>query len=223
MIDNYDLINERFNRLNDKFDKEVLQTSFMNYVNFSSEVKGNERKKWREGVKNWMNKINFEKIMFPRCILNVKQLLVLASKLNCKFPLKLYSRGDLIKVVNKEISGKEGEYEKIKAYDCLVEVLRVDGLFGFNVPLVVEMRLVYLPARGKGLEISYTGKGFERIIKQVNEINYDDEGRMKFIEMIKFIPFELIKLICEDAELNNKEYVRTWCRTLIFNITGNDL
>lgn len=214
-IADFDVLNDNFELLDGLFDKSVLRDSLLNYINWSNCLNTVEQKKWRSALSGWIERLKSDDINFPRCMMTVKQLLSFVHNLGISTAFTLYSNKHSIEVY-KQTKDVKGGYDTVKAYDCHLTTLRIDGIFGLNVPLVVDCRLLYLPV--DGISVTYTGKGFERVIKRVDDVKFDDVGRLKFNRKMKFIPFELIKLICSRCEINDKRYIRAWCQMVQFNV-----
>ena len=216
------VIEDNFERLDGMFRKDVLRENLLNYIKFSCQANVEEKRKWIKRVDEWMERLKSDKVLFPRCVLNVERFLILMREIGAEFPIVLYFRSENVKVYKKIMNNEiESEYESVKCFDCLAEVMRMEGIRGVNIPCVIKLRLLYLPRPGTIMKISYTGNGFERKIEIMNKENgclFDREGRMRFIDKMKFIPFQLLKMICEGVNNDDKKFVNVWCQCLEMNI-----
>ena len=230
-------------RLCNMFDVEVLKYSLLNYANFSTDLLNEaERNKWRNMIKQTFMKHEKHAVAttattnghnFPRCVLNEKQLLSMARDLECQFPLKIYTTGRHIHRSVGPTTEKNDEYNSMSAHDCIVEPLRVEGFGMMNIPFLVRMRLLYIPNDDNWICISYTGRGYTRFIKRIDDRTkcaYDDIGRNTFMSRMHFIPFEVIRWISTHEPNDERNdllpdygvYSKTWRNMITFNMTGND-
>ena len=244
MNNDYESIKRNKERLCEMFGDEVVKYSLFSYANFSTELTNQaDRKKWREMIRHMFEHGNNDRVMgankaekginFPRCVLNEKQLMKLAQALECKFPLKIYTNGRHIIIRTTPNNEHYNAYNSMNAIDCIVEPLRIEGLYGFNVPILVRMRLLYMPNADNWISITYTGKGCTRLIKRTDDPGlciYDDVGRCSFIGLIRFVPFEVMKWLSahepndekNDLISDYENYVNAWCDMITFNVTGNN-
>ena len=226
MNDEMKVIEDNLERLDGMFRKDVLKESLLNYIKFSYRVSVEEKRKWMKSVDEWMSRLKSDKVMFPRCALSVERFLMLMREIGVEFPISLYFRSEDVKVYRKIMNNDEmnSEYENVKCFDCLVEVLRMEGVKGVNIPCIIKLRLLYLPRPGTIMKIIYTGNGFERKIEiidnreRMNVKLFDSEGRVGFIDRMKFIPFQLLKMICEGVNGVDKMFVNVWCQCVEINI-----
>ena len=129
-----------------------------------------------------------------------------------------YISKESIKLVDKASDDEGNGYNTLKAYDCIVEPIRIE--LPYYLPIFIKLRLLYLPKYNRILKITYTGNGYERIIENMtDEVLPNKLLKREFVKHIKLIPFDFIRCLLKDLKNDNDEYINEWCRMVKINFS----
>ena len=213
MID-MNVFNDGMERLSNKFNRNVLYNSLAHHVDYGTNESVYRKMEMKALLRDWCDRLDCSNPKFPRCVLSEADFLGLGKLLGSDFPIMLYTRREFINIL------KKCEDEKtVKAYECYVEPVKMEGLLDFNLPVKIKMRLLYLPQPETTLMISYSHNG-HRVIKSLNQvIPFDSTKRAQFVQSIKSVSFDLLNLIVKGAKANDPDYVEEWIHVIVSNLT----
>lgn len=201
-----DLFDNNINRLDNLFKRETLLNAFNNYANFDIKDR-NERNEFKSCIDRWMSMIKFDSYRFPYCVLSVGQFINLCHNIGLPFPLSVYTNYDNIRI----ISNTTDEAGVVKAHDCYLV------LVGFMLPVKLKMRLLYIPQVNKTLKITFAGIMNKYVMNTLDKMPTCGITKTTASDIIRYIPFELIRLIVSGCKANDDNYIEVWTQTVINN------